>query len=201
MKRVVILIGLLLSATVYSQNIFQEAQNCFDNGNYPCAINHYESILKNADSKQQIKAEIKIIEVKNIIKQLENAQYWLEDEYFNEAKVILQNIIKINPHDPNIKALIEECNQKKAPFLSTTPSNLILSHEKSVKNKIKVITNSKSWRVLKGRTPSWISTTTNSNTLSVSCRSNRKKERVGLIYIKSSDNLEHTIKITQKGKR
>jgi hypothetical protein len=201
MKRIIILIGLLLSSTAYPQNIFQEAQNCFDNGDYPCAINQYRSILNNADSKQQIKAEIKLIEVEYIVKQLKKAKYWLDDDYLSYAKVILQNIVKINPNDPNIKNLINKCNQKKDPFLRTTPRNLILSHEKSVKNKIKVTTNSKSWRVLKDRTPDWISTTTNSDILSVSCRRNRKKERVGLIYITHSDTLEHVIRITQKGKR
>ena len=201
MKNIIILTGLLLSVTAYPQNIFQEAQNCFDNGDYACAENQYESILNNADSKIQIKAEIKLIEVRNIVEQLEMAQDYIDDFYCIYAKVILQKINKINPRDPNVKNLINECNQKNAPFLDTSPSDLILSHEKSVKNQIKVKTNSESWKVLKDRTPSWISTTSNSDILLVSCKKNKKKERKGDIYIKSSDNLEYVIRITQKGKR
>ena len=200
MKRIIILIGLLLSATAYPQNIFQQAQNCFDNGDYECAIDEYNSLLKNADYKIQIKAKLKLLEVLNIVEELEKAQNYIDDFNYIYAKQILQHLVKINPNDLKIKSRLEECNQKKVLFLSTTPNNLIFSHKRDAK-KIKVTTNSKSWRVLKDRTPSWISTTTNSDILSVSCSRNRKKERVGLIYIKYSDTLEHVIRITQKGKR
>ncbi len=201
MKRIIILIGLLFSSTLYPQNNFEEAQNCFNNGDYACAINQYKSEFKNTDYKLQIKAKLKLIEVENIVKQLKKAQDWFDDGDFDYAKATLEKINKINPRDPNVKILINECNQKNAPFLDTSPSDLILSHEKSVKNQIKVKTNSESWKVLKDRTPSWISTTSNSDILLVSCKKNKKKERKGDIYIKSSDNLEYVIRITQKGKR
>lgn len=204
MKRIIILTGLLFSSTLYPQNIFEEAQNCFNNGDYACAIIQYQSKFKNTDYKLQIKAKLKLIEVENIVKQLKKAQDFIDDEYFTYAKVILQKINKINPRDPNVKNLINKCNQKTAPFLYTSPSYLTLSHNKSVQNQIKVKTNSKSWRILEDRThriPSWIDTAIKLDILLVSCKKNRKEKREGLIYIKSSDNLLHKIKITQKGKR
>lgn len=200
MKCFKILVG-LLSATAFSQNIFQQAQNCFDNGDYPCAENQYKSILNNADYKQQIKAEIKLIEVENIVKELKKAQDWIDDEYFTYAKGILQKINKINPRDPNVKNLINKCNQKNGPFLDTSPSYLTFHYKSAQPNQIKVKTNSKSWRVLEDRTPSWIVTAKKLDILSVSCKKNRKEKREGKIYIESSDGLRQVIKITQKGKR
>lgn len=202
MKRIIILIGLLFSSTLYPQKIFEEAQNCFNNGDYACAKNRYQSEFKNTDYKLQIKVKLKLIEVENIVKHLEEAQDLFDDGDFSDAKKILQKINKINPRDPNVKNLINECNRKNAPFLNTSLSDLTLSHDKSAQpNQIKVKTNSESWRVLKDRTPSWISTAKKLNILSVSCKKNRKEKREGLIYIKSSDNLVHVIKIIQKGKR
>ena len=85
--------------------------------------------------------------------------------------------------------------------MDTSPSYLTLSHNKSVQNQIKVKTNSKSWRILEDRTPSWIDTAKKLDILLVSCKKNRKEKREGKIYIESSDRLRQVIKITQKGKR
>tara|TARA_B110000459_G_C16478907_1_gene433301 strand:+ start:161 stop:769 length:609 start_codon:yes stop_codon:yes gene_type:complete len=197
MKIYILIVGLLFSSFIYSQNDFKEAISCFDKGDYVCAQSKYKKLFRNADIKNQLKIDIKLKVLDWFLEKLKTANDGFDLENYSGAKKIYQEILSANPSDLFAKNQIKKCDKFTEPRLSITPNSLIFPSDAST-NTINIETNLNSFSV--SELPNWCTVIKQKDYIRVSCDKNkRRKARSGSFQIKSGPNLR-TVDITQMGK-
>lgn len=197
MKKIILIVGLLFSSFIYSQNDFKEAISCFDKGDYVCAQSIYKELFRNADIKDQLKIDIKLKVLDWFLEKLKTANDEFNLENYTGAKKKYQEILSANPGDLFAKSQIKKCDQVLIKTLTITPKNLIFPSDAST-DTINIETNSDSYSISK--LPNWCTVIEQKDYIKVSCDKNkRRKPRSGSFQIKSGPNTR-IVYITQMGK-
>ena len=202
-KLLLFLFAILVSFTGFSQDLSQQANDCFDTGNYACAQKKYEASYLLAKTSQKQIIEIKIQTVKWCLNKLEIANNLFESKSYKSAKDTYQEILSANPKDNFSKSQVEKCDvlieKTTIKTLSISSSNIFFTSDVSSK-KIDVITNSKYYTIEKNDLPDWLSVTQHYDYVTVSCEQNKKrKSRGGVFVIKAGPN-SRIVTVTQEGK-
>ncbi|MDB2495485.1 hypothetical protein N9X07_04800 [Flavobacteriaceae bacterium] len=199
-KLLLFLIAILLSFTSFSQDLSQQANDCFNAGDYACAEEKYEAYYKLAKPSQKQIIEIKIQTVKWCLNKLEIANKLFESESYKYAKNTYNEILSANPKDNFSKNQIIKCDLLVEKTLSISSSEIIFSKDADTK-KIDVLTNSKFYTVTKDNLPDWLTITIHLDYVIVSCEpNNKRKSRSSYFYIKAGPN-RSIVYVTQEGKK
>jgi tetratricopeptide (TPR) repeat protein len=200
-KLLLFLIAILLSFTSFSQDLSQQANDCFNAGDYACAEEKYEAYYKLAKPSQKQIIEIKIQTVKWCLNKLEEANKLFESESYKDAKNIYNEILSANPKDNFSKNQIIQCDLLVEKTLSISSSNIIFTKDADTK-KIDVLTNSSYYSIVtKDNLPDWLTVTVHLDYVTVSCEpNNKRKSRSSYFYIKAGPN-RSIVYVTQEGKK
>jgi hypothetical protein len=197
MKKVILIIGLLFSSFIYSQNTNQEAVSCFDKGDYVCAQSIYKELFRNADIKYQLKIDIKLKVLDWFLDKLKMANDEFDFENYKGAKKIYQEILFANPNDLFSKSQIKKCDKVSIKTLTISPQTLIFPRNASTIT-VNIETNSDSYSV--DKLPEWCTVKKQKDFIRVSCDRNKKrKARSGSFQIKYGLKIR-IVDITQMGK-
>lgn len=111
MKRIITIFFAVIAAfSVHSQSYIQDGDNCFDIGDYTCAVANYDSAFKNASGKDKQIAEIKLTRAKWCAEHIENAHKAYVAKNYSAAKDEYQKVLDTNPKDSNAQAQIVMCD-------------------------------------------------------------------------------------------
>ena len=202
-KLLLFLFAILLSFTGFSQDLSQQANDCFDSGDYACAEEKYEASYKLAKTSQKQIIEIKIQTVKWCLNKLEIANNLFESKSYKSAKDTYQEILSANPKDNFSKSQVEKCD---VLIEKTTIKTLSISSQYSFFNsdanskKIDVITNSKYYTIEKDDLPDWLSVTQYYDYVTISCKQNKKRKLRSVEFVIKAGPNRRIVTVTQEGK-
>lgn len=115
MKSPIILLFLILVySPVFSQSTrLEEAKQCFDSGNYSCAIDKFSEAIKLLEGKEKQIAEINLGRAKTCAEWLKVANQAFSTGNYKTARENYQYILDENPKDTYALKQIERCNEKQ----------------------------------------------------------------------------------------
>jgi tetratricopeptide (TPR) repeat protein len=116
MRRVTILILAIIAAfSAYSQTYIQNGDNCFENGDYTCAISKYNEAFKLASGKDKQIAEIKLTRAKWCAEHIKTANQAFNNKNYTVAKEEYQKVLDSNPKNRYALSKLEDCNKALNP--------------------------------------------------------------------------------------
>jgi len=203
-QSILFLIALLFCFSGISQDLSQQANDCFESGDYACAEIKYEASYKLAKQSEKQITEIKIQIAKWCLEKLTSANNEFAANNYTSAKEIYQELLNTNFNDNFAKSQIEKCNLfiEKATIktLSISSSNLFFNPDANSKN-IDVITNSKFYTIERDDLPDWLSVTIHLDYVTVSCEQNKKRKSRGGEFVIKAGPWSRIINVTQEGKK
>ena len=136
MKQIILLFFVfILPLSAYCQvNNLEEGNQCFNQGDYICAVAKYKEVFKTATGKDKQIADIKIQRAKRCIENLKNADLAFNGKNYTKAKEFYLAILDSNPQDEFVKGRLESINK----FLSTPVQKPLNPTTKSPSNPIKL---------------------------------------------------------------
>jgi hypothetical protein len=136
MKQIILLFFVfVLPLSAYCQvNNLGEGNQCFNQGDYNCAVAKYKEVFKTATGKDKQIADIKIQRAKRCIENLKNADLAFNGKNYSKAKEFYLAILDSNPQDEFVKGRLESINK----FLSTPVQKPLNPTTKSPSNPIKL---------------------------------------------------------------
>src|SRR5687767_12501687 len=118
MKLVFLLLFAVASTfSAYCQTHLQDADRCFDNGDYTCAETNYKEVIKLAIGKDRQIAEIKLRRTRLCVDTIKAASQAFANKNYQSAKDLYESVLEYNPNDPHAKSQIKKC--KDALFIAT----------------------------------------------------------------------------------
>jgi hypothetical protein len=127
MKRIKILLFALFSiSSAFCQTLVKEGDDCFDSGNYDCAIDKYQDAMSILSGKDKNIAEIKLGRANRCSEYNETANQEFNSKNYSLAKQNYQNVLDGNPKDEYAKAQIERCDTElnRPPLRKATTAEL-----------------------------------------------------------------------------
>ncbi|MDR2058200.1 MAG: outer membrane beta-barrel protein [Dysgonamonadaceae bacterium] len=127
MKRITILLFTLFSTIpAFCQTLLEEGDDCFDKGNYDCAIAKYREAMSVSSGKDKNIAEIKFTRANRCSEYSKTAYRALNNKDYSQAIQNYQNVLDGNPKDEYAKAQIERCNTElnRPPLRKATTAEL-----------------------------------------------------------------------------
>jgi hypothetical protein len=201
MKRIIILLfafSTTLSAYGQTDILLQEAQQCFDAGNYLCAKDKYQEALNISNEKDKQDIEVGLQRAKNCSEWLKIANDAFNNKEYDVARENYNKIVAGNPKDKYAKEQLKMCIRELVPLtLSVDKTDIMfLSLEES--EKISVTTNAESYTV--DDLPSWCKVTKQSDSLTVTCEPNPSTERRNGRFIITAEDKTVRVNVSQAGK-
>lgn len=200
MKRIIILCFVVIATiSAYGQTALQEGNDCFEKGNYDCAVAKYNEALKSATGAHR---EILSINLRNAQKCVDEkivADKAFDSKNYVTAKQSYQNVLDLNPKDTYAKTQIEECNKLFIPPTTLTVSKESLSFSPSGGTEyITVLTNANSYSV--SGLPSWTTVRKNTNNFTVECTANSSNSTRADYFVVTAGDKTVRVNISQAGK-
>ena len=125
----------ILPLSAYCQvNNLEEGNQCFNQGDYICAVAKYKEVFKTATGKDKQIADIKIQRAKRCIENLKNANLAFNGKIYTKAKEFYLTILDSNPQDEFVKGRLESIYK----FLSTPVQKPLNPSTKSPSNPTKL---------------------------------------------------------------
>lgn len=109
-KIFVVLFAFFFPLSAYSQSVLQEADACFNRGDYACAAIKYKKAMNLTSGKVKQRADIFLMKSKNCSEWLTTANKAFNSRNYTSAKAEYQKVADSNPKDKYAKAQIERCN-------------------------------------------------------------------------------------------
>ncbi|GHB36265.1 BACON domain-containing protein [Mongoliitalea lutea] len=186
----------------YSEYAFSQASSlsraneCFNLGDYSCAIRNFEAALRNATGRDRQLIEINILRAKSCLEWTTEANYFFEKRDFENAATLYENVLKENPNDELARIQLEKC---RAELISLKLSKNSLSFSaKGGSVDVLVTTNASSYSIIS--TPSWCKASINNYGVLIVCEDNSAlTQREGQVIIQAEGKKEQ-INILQEGK-
>ena len=112
MKQIILLFFVfILPLSAYCQvNNLEEGNQCFNQGEYNCAVAKYKEVFKTATGKDKQIADIKIQRAKRCIENLKNADLAFNVKNYTKAKELYLAVLDSNPNDATAKSQLEIIN-------------------------------------------------------------------------------------------
>ena len=129
LKKVVsIIIAFLVAISAFAQNnLLQEGDNHFDNGEYAQAVSKYNEAFKASSGKDRQIADIKRTRAKYCQEHLRLADTEYSQKRYSKAKTEYQNVLDSNPKDSYARSQIEKCNNNGAFVAALTVSREVVN--------------------------------------------------------------------------
>lgn len=187
---------LLFTATLYSQNFLEVGENCFNRGEYDCAITNYNETIKNTTGRDKQIAEIKLGIAKSCKEWLSKADNAFYNSNYHLAIENYQFVIDENPNDTYAKEQIEKCEEVLKKVITLSVSNENITFESSGNTEtITVNTNAEDYTV--SMLPPWCSVEKYNGYFRVSATANTSDNlRKGWFKVIAEDK-EVTINVSQ----
>lgn len=112
MKKIILLLFAFTSViSVYSQNNLLDGDNCFDNGDYACAVTNYNNAFKSASGKDKQLAEIRLTRAKWCDEHLKTANQAFSGKNYTTAKDEYQKVLDSNSKDSYAQSQVLKCDK------------------------------------------------------------------------------------------
>jgi hypothetical protein len=133
MKQLILILAIFFySVTTFCQtNSLQEGKNCFETGDYSCAILKFNEAVKTLSGKDKQIAEINFGRAQSCSNWLKTANQAFNARNYKTAKENYQFILDENPKDEYAKAQIEKCDNSS--YTAPAPS-LRIATAKDIKD-------------------------------------------------------------------
>lgn len=196
----IFLIIVFATSSTFGQNTtVQQGNNCFNEGNYTCALAKYGDALITASSidKEFIQENI------NMAQQCLDYKRKADKEFANKnyslAKIHYESLILLNDKDIYAKSQIEKCNDFLTPpiYLSVSKESLSLSSS-GANDYISVTTNANSYSV--SGLPYWITIEKYRDYFIVKCAQNNSTTQRSVHFTVTAGGKTQRINITQSGR-
>lgn len=199
LKKVVsIIIAFLVAISTFAQNnLLQEGDNHFDNGEYAQAVSKYNEAFKTSSGKNKQIAEIKRNRAKYCQEHLRLADAEYSQKHYSKAKSEYQTVLDSNPKDGYARSQIEKCNNNGTFVATLTVSKEIVNITKDGGTETITVTSNTDWH-LSATASSMFSLARNGNSLTIKCGGNYSgSPRSDYFYINTKGDAKQ-IKITVK---
>lgn len=199
LKKVVsIIIAFLVAISAFAQNnLLQEGDNHFDNGEYAQAVSKYNEAFKASSGKDRQIADIKRTRAKYCQEHLRLADTEYSQKHYSKAKTEYQNVLDSNPKDSYARSQIEKCNNNGAFVAALTVSREVVNISKDGGTETITVISNTDW-YLSSVASSMFTVARSGNSLTIKCNSNHSGSlRSDYFYVNTKDDAEH-IKITVK---
>jgi hypothetical protein len=184
----------------FSQNMqnLLEAERCFENGDYTCAISNYKEIVKTAtgQDKMIVQAKLDIAEKCGIFAKIAKQEF--DAKNWKQAKENYLEILKYNRNDANAQARLKDCDDFLAPRLDISEKNLLFPSSGGNKT-ITVTYNANTYSV--DGLPAWCAVKEKyaGNFIVVCSANSGSAERTGNFTVTAGEKTER-ISVRQSGK-
>jgi len=112
MKNVLIILLCFASVSIaFGQTALADGDNCFDNGDYSCAVLKYREAMNIATGRDKQMAEIKLTRAQSCSEWLTNANRAFNSRDYKVAKENYELVIEENPNDIFAKLQLEKIEQ------------------------------------------------------------------------------------------
>jgi tetratricopeptide (TPR) repeat protein len=126
-KHITILLLTLFSVTsAFCQTLVKEGDDCFDSGNYDCAIAKYRDAMSVSSGQNKNIAELKLGRANRCSKYNKAANQAFNNKNYSQAKQNYQNVLEGNPKDEYAQKQIERCDIElnRPPLRKATTAEL-----------------------------------------------------------------------------
>ena len=173
LKKVVsIIIAFLVAISTFAQNnLLQEGDNHFDNGEYTQAVSKYNEAFNGSSGKNKQIAEIKRNRAKYCQEHLRLADAEYSQKHYSKAKSEYQTVLDSNPKDGYARSQIEKCNNNGTFVATLTVSKGIVNISKDGGTETITVTSNTDWH-LSATASSLFSLARNGNSLTIKCGGN-----------------------------
>ena len=211
MKRIIILFFAVISTfTAYSQTYIQDGDNCFNSGDYACAISNYDNAFKNASGKDKQITEIKLTRARWCAEHIKNANQLFAAKNYTSAKEEYQKVLDSNPKDRYAQSQIVKCdnagedkpqgNKMQATNLRLSKSTLYFTSNGGTSEKIIVHSGANTYSVPSAYVPSWCTVKTYDGYFTVIVSTNPNyTSRIGWIKV-TAGGKEVRMKVEQSAR-
>jgi hypothetical protein len=198
MKQIILtLIAMVFTFSAFSQtSSLQEGDECFDSGDYACAVTKYNEAIKSATGRDKQIAEIKLSRAKSCLEWLKSANQAFNQGNYKIAKENYQNVLNENPNDSYSTAQLERCYQELIS-LKVSKSNLTFFASGGSET-ITVMTEADTYSIKS--IPSWCNVRQEKNSFTVSCSKNTENTTRNGNFEVTAGNKTERISISQSGK-
>lgn len=177
MKQIILLFFVfILPLSAYCQvNNLEEGNQCFNQGDYICAVAKYKEVFKTATGKDKQIADIKIQRAKRCIENLKNADLAFNSKNYPKAKENYNFILDSNPNDNYVKGQLDKINiiiiESTIKTLTISKTQLSFKSSGGSEN-ITINTNSNSYTI--DLLPTWCTVQKYDSYFVVNCTNNYK---------------------------
>lgn len=175
----------------------QEGNECFDSGDYSCAIAKFNEVIESATGRDRQTAEINLTRANSCSEWLKLANQYFSQENFMLAKENYQNVIEENPNDSYAKVQLGICN---TALITLDLSKTNLSFSASGGNVTITVTTQADTYVLSGL-PAWCTYRKADKSFVISCNEHTGNSvRNGYVTVKAG-NKTQKVNIRQDPKK
>ena len=197
-KVISIIIAFLVAISAFAQNnLLQEGDNHFDNGDYAQAVLKYNEAFKASSGKNRQIADIKRTRAKYCQEHLRLADAEYSQRHYSKAKAEYKTVLDSNPKDSYARSQIERCNNNGAFTATLTVSREVVNISKDGGTETITVISNTDW-YLSAIASSMFTLARNGNSLTIKCSGNHSgSPRSDYFYINTKGDAKQ-IKITVK---
>jgi hypothetical protein len=172
MKRFILFLFILFTAlSAYCQtSLKEEAETCFDNGDYECAQTKYNEALSMSNARDKQSISLRVRSIAECIKYTKIADEAFDIEDYTVAMTNYKKVLEYNEKDLYAKAQIIKCSPPTT--LNVSKERLIFASSGGNET-ITVTTNADSYSVT--QLPVWCSISKLTGSFTVTCEPNRSR--------------------------
>lgn len=189
----------IVAFSVSGQTVLKEADACFDNGDYNCALTKFKELIKTLNGREKQIIEIKIKRTEWCKEKINIANKEFSNQNYQLAKENYEFVLQTNSKDTFAVEQVEKCTKLLNPVVtSLSVSKNELSFTSSGESQtVTVKTNASSYAVLS--LPSWCSVNQYTGYFTITATANLTSEKRNGFFTVTADDKKLWISVSQSG--